>query len=279
MATSPITSWQIVGKTVGKVKDFILGVSKITADADCSHEIKRRLLLGRKAMTNLNSILKSRDITLPTKVYLVKVVVFLVVTYEMWDMRYERWTIKKAECQRIDDFELWCWRRLKRPLDYKEIQPVHPKGDQSWVFIGRTESEAETPILWPYVEDLIHLKRPWCWERLKAGGEGGDRRWDGWMTSLTRQTWIWASSRSCWLTGRPGVYQSMEWQRVRHDWWLNWTEACYWKSYCLVISWDQAIHSVCRNLHYFYLWWDTERKKNREKETQINREREPAGEY
>ena len=83
MATSPITSWQIVGKTVGKVKDFILGVSKITADADCSHEIKRRLLLGRKAMTNLNSILKSRDITLPTKVYLVKVVVFLVVTYEM----------------------------------------------------------------------------------------------------------------------------------------------------------------------------------------------------
>ena len=122
---------------------YFLG-SKITADGDCSHEIKRRWLLGRKAMTNLDSILKSRDITLPKKVHLVKAMVFPVVLCGC-----ESWTIKKAEHQKIDAFELWCWRRLESPLDCKEIQPVHPKGDQSWVFIGRTDVEAETPILWP----------------------------------------------------------------------------------------------------------------------------------
>ena len=126
------------------VTDFVFLSSKITADGDCSHEIKRQLLLGRKAMTNLDSILKSRDITLPTKVRLVKAMVYPVVTYGC-----ESWTIKKAEHRRIDAFELWCWRRLLRVLDCKEIQPVHPKGDQSWVFIGRTDAEAETPIRWP----------------------------------------------------------------------------------------------------------------------------------
>ena len=126
------------------VSDFILGGSKITADGDCSHEIKRHLLLGRKVVTNLDSIFKCRDITLPTKVHLVKGMVFPVVMYGC-----ESWTIKKAECRRIDAFELWCWRRLESPLDCKEIQPVHPKGDQSWVFIGKTDVEGETPILWP----------------------------------------------------------------------------------------------------------------------------------
>ena len=121
--------------------DFIFRDSKITEDGDCSHEIKTNLLLGRKIMTNLDSILKSRDITLPTKVCLVKGMVFPVVMYGC-----ESWTIKKAECRRIDAFELWCWRRLESPLDSKEIQPVHPKGDQSWVFIGRTDAEAETTI-------------------------------------------------------------------------------------------------------------------------------------
>ena len=124
--------------------DFILGGSKITAVGDCSHEIKRHLLLGRKAMTNLGSILKSRDIILPTKVHLVKAMVFPVVMYGC-----ESWTIKKAECRRIDAFKLWYWRRLENPLDCKVIQPVHPKGDQSWVLIGRADVEAETPILWP----------------------------------------------------------------------------------------------------------------------------------
>ena len=127
------------------VSDFIFLGSKITADGDCSHEIKRRLLLGRKVMTNLDSIFKSRDITLPTKVHLVKAMVFPVVMYGC-----ESWMGKKAERQRIDAFELRCWRRLLRvPLDCKDIQPVHPKGDQSWVFIGRTDVEAETPILRP----------------------------------------------------------------------------------------------------------------------------------
>ena len=109
MASGPITSWEIDGETVETVSDFILGGSKITTDGDCSHEIKRRLLLGRKVMTNLDSILKSRDSTLPTKVHLVKALVFPVVMYGC-----ESWTIKKAECRRIDAFELWCWRRLLR---------------------------------------------------------------------------------------------------------------------------------------------------------------------
>ena len=118
--------------------------SKITADGNCSHEIKRHVLLGRKAMTNLDNILKSRDIIFQTKVRLVKVMVFPVVMYGC-----ESWTIKEAEHQRIDAFELWCWRRLESLLDCKEIQPVHPKGNQSWVFIGRTDAEAEMPIFWP----------------------------------------------------------------------------------------------------------------------------------
>ena len=126
------------------VSDFIFLGSKITTDSDCSHKIKRCLFLGRKVMTNLDSILKSRDITLPTKVHLVKAMVFPVVIYGC-----ESWTIKKAEHRKIDAFELWCWRRLLSPLDCKEIQPVHPKGAQSWVFIGRTDAEAETPVLWP----------------------------------------------------------------------------------------------------------------------------------
>ena len=109
MASSPITSWQIDGKTMETVTDFIFLGSKITSDADYIHEIKRSLLLGRKAMTNINSILKSRDITLPTKVHLIKAMVFPAVMYEC-----ESWTIKKAECRRIDAFELWCWRRLLR---------------------------------------------------------------------------------------------------------------------------------------------------------------------
>ena len=128
MASSPITSWQIDGETMETVRDFIWGGSKITADGDGSHEIKRCLLLGRKVMTNPDSILKSRDITLPTKVHLVKAMVFLVVMY-----RSKTWTVKKAEHRRIDAFELWCWRRLLRVLSTarQSIQPVHPKGNQS----------------------------------------------------------------------------------------------------------------------------------------------------
>ena len=140
MASGPITSWEIDGETVETVAHFIFGGSKITADGDCSHEIKRHLLLGRKVMTNLDSIFKNRDITLPTKVRLVKAMVFPVVVYG--------WAVKKAKRRRIDAFELWCWRRLLSPLDCKEIQPVHPE-DQPWDFFGRNDAKAETPVLWP----------------------------------------------------------------------------------------------------------------------------------
>ena len=120
MASGPITSWEIDGETVETVLDFILGGSKITADGDCSHEVKRRLLLGRKVMINLDSIFKNRDITLPTKVRLVEALVFPVVMYGC-----ESWTVKKAECQRIDAFELWCWRRLLSILGLQE-DPTSP---------------------------------------------------------------------------------------------------------------------------------------------------------
>ena len=127
------------------VTDFIFLGSKITEGGDHSLESKRLLLFRRKTMTNLDSVLKSRDITLPTKVHLVKAMVFPVVMYGC-----ENWTVKKAECRRIDVFELWCWRRLLRvPLDCKEIQPVHSEGDQSWDFFGRNDAKAEAPVLWP----------------------------------------------------------------------------------------------------------------------------------
>ena len=157
MASGPFISWQIDEETMETVRDFTFLGSKIMADGDCSHEIKRCLLLGRKAMTNLDIILKTRDITLPTKVHLVKAMGFPVVMYGC-----ESWTIKKAEHQRTDAFELWHWRRLlKGLLDCKKIQSVNPKGNQSWIFIGRTDAEAEAPILWiPVVKRWLIGKDP-----------------------------------------------------------------------------------------------------------------------
>ena len=149
--------------------------SKTTADGDCSHTIKRRLLLGRKVMTNLDSILKSRDITLPTKVHLVKAMVFPVVMYGC-----ESWTIKKAEHQRIDAFELWFWRRLLR------VPWTARRSNQSILKEISLEYSLEGLMLklklqhfGHWCEELIHLKRPWCCERLRAGGEGDNRGWDG----------------------------------------------------------------------------------------------------
>ena len=144
MVSGPINSWEISGETVETVSDFIFLGSKITADGDCNHGNKRSLFLERKVMTDLDSILKSRDITLPTKVCLFKAMVFPLVMYGC-----ESWTVKKAERQRIDAFELWCWRRLSRVSWTARRSSQSILKEQSWVFIGRTDGEAETPILWP----------------------------------------------------------------------------------------------------------------------------------
>ena len=197
-----------------RVTDFIFLGSKITADSDCSHEIKRCLLLGRKAMTHLDSILKSRDITLPPKVCLVKAMVFPVVMYG-----YESWAIKKAECRRIDAFELWCWpwtaRRSNQSIWKKSVLNIHRK-DWCWSWNSNT--------LATWCKELTHLKRPWCWERLKAGGEGDDRGWDGWMASPTRWTWVWVGSGSWRWTGKPGVLQSWGCKESDTTEWFSWTE-------------------------------------------------------
>ena len=214
MTSGPITSWEIDGATVGTVADFIFGGSKITADDDCSHEIKICLLLGRKVMTNLDNIFKSRDITLPTKVYLVRAMVFPVVVYGC-----ESWTIKKAEHWKIDAFELWCWRRLlrvpwtARRSNQSTLREISPECSLEGLML-----KLKLQYLATCCEELTCLKRPWCWERLRAGGEGDDRGWDGWMASPTQWTWVWVDTGSWWWTGRPGVLQSMRLQRVGHDW-------------------------------------------------------------
>ena len=171
---------------------YFWGGSKITADGDCRHEIQRRLLLGRNVTTNLDSILKSRDITLSTKVHLVKAMVFPVVMSGC-----ESWTIKKAEHRRIDAFELWCWRRLlrvpwtARRSNQSILKEISPEYSLEGPMLKRNSNTLAT-----WCEELTHLKRPWYCERLKAEEEGDDRGWDGWMASPTQWTWVWVSSGS-----------------------------------------------------------------------------------
>ena len=145
MSSGLITSWKIDGETMEIVTDFIFPGSKITADGDCSHEIKRCLLLGRKAMTNLDSILKSRDVTLPIKVYIVKAMVFSCSHVCMWELDHKEGWVPKNWYFRTLVLE----KTLESPLDSKEIKPIDPKGNQFWIFIGRTDAEVEAPILWP----------------------------------------------------------------------------------------------------------------------------------
>ena len=193
-----------------RVTDFIFLGSKITEDGECKHEIKRHLLLGRKAMTNLKSILKLKDITLPTTIPIIEAMVFPVVMYGC-----ESWTMKKAEHWTIDAFELWCWRILLRvpwtarrsnQSILKEINPEYSLKDWCWSWNSNTLTSS--------CEEMSHWKRPWCWERLKAGGEGDIRGWDSWMTSQIQWTWVWASSRRCvkdreaWHAAVPGVAKS-----------------------------------------------------------------------
>ena len=142
----------------------------------------------------------------------------------------------------------WCFwtvvleKTLESPLDSREIKPVNLKGNQSWIFIGRSDAEAETPLA-SWFEELTHLKRPWCWERLKAGGEGDDRGWDGWMASPTQWTWVWVNSGNWWWTGRPGELQSMGSQRVSHDWA---TELNTWDP----TKWGSILEQGSDNKHY-----------------------------
>ena len=173
-------------------------------------------------MTNLDSMLKSRDINLPTKVHLVKAMVFPVVMYGC-----ESWTIKKAEHWRIGAFELWCWRRLlsipwtarrsNQSIQRRSVLGVHWK-DWWWSWNSNT--------LATWCKELTHLGRPWCWEGLWAVEEGDNRGWDGWMASPTQWTWVWVDSGSWWWTGRPGVLWFMGSQGVGHNWAtvLNWTD-------------------------------------------------------
>ena len=206
MASSPITSWQTDGETMGTVTDFIFLSSKITSDGDCSHEIKRCLLLGRKAMTNLDSILKSRDY-FANRSPSVKAMVFPVVMY-----RCESWTIKKAEHWRIYAFKLWCWRRLLRV-------PWNARGSNQSILkeISR-EYSLEGLMLKLKLQYFGHLmQRTDLLEKTVMQGKIEGRR-RGWQKMRWLWMWVWASSRSWWWTGKPGMLQSMGSQKDRHDW-------------------------------------------------------------
>ena len=214
-------------------------ISKITADGDCSHEIKRHLLLGAKAMTNLDSVLKSRNITLLTKVHLIKAMVFPAVMYG-----YASWTIKKSECWRIDAFELWAWRKFlrvpwtARRSNQSILKEISPEYSLEGLML-----KAEAPVLWtPDVKNWLIRKDPDAGKGLKEGEEGDNRGQDGWMASLTQWTWVCASSRSWWWTGKPGMLQSMGWQWARHDWatelnWLKRKRAENWRFKSRASTW------------------------------------------
>ena len=225
MASDPITSWEIDGKTVETVSDFIFLGSTITADGDRSHEIKRRLLLGRKVMTNLDSIFKSRDVTLPTKVRLVKAMVFPVVMYGC-----ESWTVKKAEHGRIDAFELWCWRRLlrvpwtARRTNQSTLKEINP-GCSLEGLMRKLKLQYFGHPMW----------RPDSFENTLILGKTEGRRRRGrqkmrWLDGITDSMDMgWVDSGSWWWTGKPGMLWFMGSQRVRHDWTteLNWTVVPY----------------------------------------------------
>ena len=189
------------------------GGSKITTDGDYSHEIKRHLLLGRKVITNLDSILKSRDITLPTKVPLVKAVVFQVVMYGC-----ESWTLKKAECRITDAFELW-WKRLWRvPWTARRSNQAILKEISPACSLEGLTLKLKFQYFGHLMQRVDTLEKTLILGGIGAGGEGDDRGWDGWMALLTQWTWVWVNSRSWWWTGRPGVLRLMGSQRVGHDW-------------------------------------------------------------
>ena len=214
MASGPITSWEIDGETVETVSDFIFGGSKITVDGDYSHKITRRLFLGRTVMTTLDSIFKSRDITLPTKVCLVKAMVFPVVMYGC-----ENWTVKKAEHWRIDASELWCWRRLLRvPWIARRSNQSIPKEISPGCSLEGLMLKLKLQYFGHLLWRTDSLEKTLILGKIEGRKRRVQQRMRWWVASLTQWVWVWASSRSWWWTGRPGVLQSMELQRIRHDW-------------------------------------------------------------
>ena len=213
MASDPITSWQIDGETMEIVTDFICLGSKITLDGDCSHEIKRCPLLVRKVITNLDSILKSRDITFFDKVPYSQSYDFSSSHVWMWELDYKKgWGLRN-----------WCFwivleKNLESPLDSNEIQLVNPKGNQSWIFIGRTDGEAVALILWlPNAKSQFTRKDPDL-GKIETMRVGDDRGWVRWMASLTWWTGVWASSGWWWRIGKFELLQSTGLQNIRHDW-------------------------------------------------------------
>ena len=216
-----LRSWHLIpslhGKWMGKEWQIFWGGGPPKSLQMVTAAMKLKVLdPWKKVMTNLESILKSRDITFPTKVRLVKATVFPLVKYGC-----ESWTVKKAEPRRIDAFELWRWRRCLRVPGtarrsnqsiLKEISPEYAVLNKDWCWSWNSNNLAT------WCKELTHWKRPWCWERLKVGGEGDNRGWDGWMASLVRWTGVWVNSGSCGWTERPGMLLFMGLQRVGHDW-------------------------------------------------------------
>ena len=223
MASDPITSWQIDGETMGTVTDFILGGFKITGDGDWSNEIKRHLLLERNIMTNLDSVLKSRDITLPAKVRLVKAMFSSSHTW-MWELDCKESWVPKNWCFSTVVLE----KTLESLLHFKDSQPAHPKGNQSWIFIGMTDAKAETPILWPPdVKNWLIWKDPDArkdWRQVEKGT--AEDEMVGWHHRLNGHEFEWALGVGVLGVGKLDMLQSMGSQRVRHDLVteLNWTE-------------------------------------------------------
>ena len=168
------------------------------------------------------------------------------------------WTIKKAECQRIDAFELWCWKRLlrvpwtARRSDQSILKEISPEYSLEYSLDWCWSWNSNTLATW--CNELTHLKRPWCWERLRAGGEGDDRGWDGWMASPTQWTWVWVNSGSWWWTGRPGMLQSMQWQRVGHDW-SDSTHTCTLWLFGSFSENREKLHYLLGVLHFVGVRW------------------------
>ena len=211
MASNPITSWQIDGEEVETVTDFIFLGSKITVPGDCSHEIKRCSLLGRKAMTNLDSRLKSKDVTLLTKICIVKVRVFPVFMYGC-----ESWTLKKAEHWRIDAFELWCWRRLLRVLLTARRPNQSNLKEINWIFIGKTDADAEAPVLWP-PDAKNHLLEKTLFLRKIEGMRKREQQRIKWLDCITNSMDKFEQTLGDSEWQDSLVLQSMGSQRVRHS--------------------------------------------------------------